>query len=346
MISVKQKSAIVTGAGGQDGTYLTRDLLEAGYKVYGILRPGQEMSKQKVLNTHDSPALEIVNLDILNFNSISTILKEIAPDEFYNLASHSIVSDCEDNPIATAMVTGVATVNILEAIKVYSPKTRFLQAGSSEIFGDTLAFPQNENSNFAPRNIYGTSKLMAHWATNKSQISHGLFCSNVILYNHESPLRSPAFVTRAITNAVAKIKLGEEKDLKIGNLSAERDWGFAPEYVQGMRQILAHPKPDTFILATGVCTTVREFVKISFAAAGLEVEFTGEHLNEMGFDVATGRQVVSVSPEKFREKEPVALIGDSSKAELALGWKDQTQVAEIAQIMVEEDIESLSSHQA
>lgn len=341
-----KRSAIVTGVTGQDGSYLTRDLLADGYRVIGVTDPDSDVSKQwrlVELGVAENSDLEIIELDITNPNQVLSLVEGFSPHEIYNLASHSLISDCELNPHRTVSVTGMAVVNILEGIRVGSPKTKFLQAGSSEMYGFAERSPQNENSKFSPRNIYGTAKLFAHWSTHIYRVSSGLFSANAILYNHESPLRAQSFVTRKITSNVARINLGKLDQLRLGNLSAIRDWGWAPEYVSGMRSILAQDEPDTFNLATGIGTSVREFVRLAFAAAEIDVIFSGTGLSEQGFDSSTGNQVVSIDPEHYRTEESTPLVGDTTKSETILGWKAQTALKQIVQKMVERDVADLSN---
>jgi GDPmannose 4,6-dehydratase len=244
------------------------------------------------------------------------------------------------------MVSAVAVVNTLEAMLKVSRKTRFFQAGSSEMFGDSVHSPQNEESSFAPRNVYGSAKVFAHHITMNYRENTGLFAATGILYNHESPLRAPQFVTRKISSSVAQISLGLEQELNLGNLSAIRDWGYAPEYVAGMKQILEHSEPDTFVLATGRGASVREFVRLAFQVIGVEVKFEGDGLEERGFDERTGRTLVSVDPKYFRPDEEVPLIGDASKAKKLLGWEAKTQLNEIVRLMVESDIKNLANRNA
>jgi GDPmannose 4,6-dehydratase len=231
----------------------------------------------------------------------------------------------------------------MESIGSASPETRFFQAGSSEMFGTAESAPQSETSSFSPRNIYGSAKVFAHSATLNYRENRQLFSASGILYNHESPLRGSEFVTKKITSSVAKVKMNQVDQLRIGNLSSLRDWGYAPEYVEAMRLILGHPKPETFVISSGITTTVREFVRSAFNALDMEIEFEGSGINETGYEPATGRRLVSVEKEFYRESEKVTLVGDSSKASALLGWKAKTAVSEIVSIMVRQDLDSLLS---
>jgi GDPmannose 4,6-dehydratase len=240
------------------------------------------------------------------------------------------------------MVSAFATVNLLECLNQISKKTRFFQASSSEMFGDAIESPQNENSVFHPRNIYGSAKVFAHSVTDNYRVNTGIFASSAILFNHESPLRGPEFVTRKITSQVAKIKLNLEEEIKIGNLSAVRDWGYAPEFVQAIRLIVGHEEPDNFVVSTEKPTSVREFVTFAFSAADIDIKFEGTGLSEVGFDQKNGRKLVSVDSSFYREAETVPLVGDSSKANRVLGWRATTTASGIAKVMVDEDMKSLA----
>jgi GDPmannose 4,6-dehydratase len=336
-------TALITGITGQDGSFLARDLLESGYVVFGTSGSSSPLSNWRFqeLGISDNPNLKFVSWDITNPEQTLEIVGETKPNEIYNLASHSFVVDSIFNPQKTTQVSAYAVVNILEAIASSSPETKFFQAGSSEMFGNSPSSPQNENSVFAPRNIYGSAKAFAHFASVNYRENRGVFSTAGILYNHESPLRGSEFVTKKITSTVAKIKLDQTAKLSIGNLSSVRDWGYAPEYVQAMRMVIGHDKPDTFVIASGTATTVRDFVRQAFNAVGIEIEFEGSGLEEVGYERATGRILVSVDTDFFRESEAVALVGDASKAQKLLGWSSKTPVAEITNIMVKHDLEIL-----
>jgi GDPmannose 4,6-dehydratase len=338
---MQRLKAIVTGVFGQDGSYLAKALLEEGYLVYGTGgRWGTGNSwRLNELGILENPGLEILKWDITNPAETSIIIGEIKPDELFNLASHSYVGGSLDLAHETTLVSASAPVSILDAITQLSPRTKFFQAGSSEMFGIAAASPQSEETSFRPRNIYGSSKLVAHMATESYRSNAGIFGTEAILYNHESPLRSTDFVTRKISSSVARISLGDQNVLKIGNLSAIRDWGYAPEYVEAMRRIISHNEADYFVISSGIATSVREFVRLCFEVVDIEVAFEGDGLLEIGFEKASGRQLVKVSAEFFRKAENVNLIGDSSKARAVLGWKPRTSVQEIATLMVKHDLE-------
>lgn len=340
---MSRPKALITGITGQDGSYLARDLLSEGYSVTGTRAKSSSSStwRLRTLGVEDNSNLEIIDLDITDPIKTSEAIKELKPSEVYNLASHSFVADSLFNPQQTTLVSGYAPINLMEAISSFSPETRFFQAGSSEMFGTSFSTPQNEQSDFYPRNIYGSAKVFAHSAVVNYRQNKGLFAASGILYNHESPLRGNEFVTKKITSTVAKIKLTKADKLSIGNLSSVRDWGYAPEYVQAMRMAINHDIPDTFVIASGTATTVRDFVRQSFNAAEIELEFEGSGLEEVGYEKGTGRVLVSIAAEFFRESEAVALAGDASKAKAILGWSSQTPVAEIANLMVTHDIQNL-----
>jgi GDPmannose 4,6-dehydratase len=272
------------------------------------------------------------------------LISDLKPAEVYNLASHSFVSDSQNFAYQTAMVSGVAVLNLLEAISKNSPSSKFVQAGSSELFGNTEQSPQNEQSRFRPRNMYASAKLFAHSTVLNYRDNLGVFAANAILYNHESPLRDVQFVTRRISQAVAQISKSALHKLEIGNLSATRDWGYAPEYVGALRRVLNHPEPETFVIATGRATTVREFVRLAFEVVGFEVVFEGNGKQEKGLDIKTGQELVSINSQFYREAERIPLLGDPSKAAQMLGWKAETSVEEIVREMVEADVARVDSN--
>lgn len=335
-----KKTALVTGISGQDGAYLSQILLGEGYSVTGVSRDPSPRTNWRLveLGLFDHPELNVVECDLSDPAQTSNLLSQLKPDEVYNLASHSFVSDSQDLAYKTAIVSGISVLNLLEAIKQKSPKSRFVQAGSSELFGNANESPQNELSRFLPRNLYATSKLLAHHAVLNYRDNSSIFAANAILYNHESPLRDAQFVTRKVSRAVAEISSNRRQSMEIGNLSATRDWGYAPEYAIAMHRVVKHSEPETFVIASGRATTVREFVRLAFEVVGLQVVFTGNGTEEKGFDAKTGRELVSTNPQFFREAERIPLLGDPSKASQALGWKADTQVGEIVRQMVESDV--------
>ena len=335
------KKALITGVTGQDGSYLTRLLLDKGYKVFGSYRRTSSLDFWRLddLGLRSNANLRLVEHDLTDLSSSVRLLQMAKPDEVYNLAAQSFVGVSFDQPSTTAQITGLGALNLLEALRIVDPKIRFYQASTSEMFGLVQQVPQNEETSFYPRSPYGVSKLFAHWMTVNYRESYGIFGSSGILFNHESPLRGKEFVTRKITDTVAGISLGADEVLILGNLDAQRDWGYAEEYVEGMWRMLQADEPDTFVLATNKTTTVRDFVTTAFAAAGIEVNFSGEGVNEIGTDAKSGRTLVKVSPQFFRPAEVDLLLGDASKAKKLLGWEPKTSVAQLCQMMVEADID-------
>ncbi len=335
------KNACITGITGQDGAYLTKLLISKGYKVFGAYRriSSVDFWRLNELGILGHPQLTLVENDLTDMSSTIRLLKQAEPDEFYNLAAQSFVGVSFDQPITTAQITALGAANVLEAIRLTDSSIKFYQASTSEMFGLVQEVPQKEETSFYPRSPYGFSKLFAHWATVNYRESFGMFATSGILFNHESPLRGKEFVTRKITDAVARIALGSSEILNLGNLDAQRDWGYAEEYVEGMWRMLQAEEPDTFVLATNKTNTVRDFVNMAFAAAGIEVEFSGEGVNEIGTDSKSGRTLVKVSPQFFRPAEVDLLLGDASKAKKFLGWEPKTSVEQLCQMMVEADID-------
>ncbi|WP_186204074.1 GDP-mannose 4,6-dehydratase [Burkholderia gladioli] len=340
------RTAIVTGITGQDGAYLTKLLLDKGYRVTGTYRRTSSTNFWRIaeLGAEQHPNLSLVEHDLTDLGSTLRLLERTRPDELYNLAAQSFVGVSFDQPITTAEVTGIGALNLLEAIRIVSPKTRFYQASTSEMFGKVQAIPQVESTPFYPRSPYGVAKLYAHWMTVNYRESYGLFGSSGILFNHESPLRGREFVTRKITDTVAKIKLGKAPRLELGNLDAKRDWGFAQEYVEGMWRMLQADEPDTFVLATNRTETVRDFVRMAFAAAGYQLEWTGKDEQERGLDAATGKVLVQINPRFYRPAEVDLLIGCADKAKEKLGWQPQTTLEQLCHMMVEADITRNQHH--
>jgi len=334
------KSVVITGISGQDGAYLAQMLLEKGYKVYGTYRRTSSVNFWRIdeLGILDHPNLHLVEHDLTDFSSTIRLLQTSEATEVYNLAAQSFVGVSFDHPVTTAEITGIGALNMLEAIRCVNSSIRFYQASTSEMFGKVQAVPQAEDTPFWPRSPYGVAKLYAHWITVNYRESYGIFGSSGILFNHESPLRGREFVTRKITDSVAKIKLGKLDCLELGNLDAKRDWGFAKEYVAGMYAMLQADEPDTFVLATNRTETVRDFVTMAFRAAEIDVEFRGSDENETAVDAATGRELVRINPRFHRPAEVDLLIGDASKAERILGWKAQTTLEELCRMMVEADL--------
>ncbi|MGZ1526160.1 GDP-mannose 4,6-dehydratase [Xanthomonas citri] len=334
------KIAIITGITGQDGAYLTELLLGKGYKVYGTYRRTSSVNfwRLEEVGVAKHPNLELVEYDLTDLGTTIAMVQKIQPDEIYNLAAQSFVGVSFDQLTTTAQITGIGALHLLEAIRLVNPKIRFYQASTSEMFGKVQAVPQKEDTPFWPRSPYGVAKLYAHWITVNYRESYDIFGSSGILFNHESPLRGREFVTRKITDSVAKIKLGQLDVLQLGNLDAKRDWGFAKEYVEGMWRMLQAHEADTFVLATNRTETVRDFVRMAFKGAGIDVEFRGKDLDETAVDTATGKLVLQINPKFHRPAEVDLLIGDPEKAERVLGWKPQTTLEQLCQMMVEADL--------
>ncbi|VXC48447.1 GDP-mannose 4,6-dehydratase [Massilia sp. 9I] len=334
------KRALITGITGQDGAYLAQILLEKGYHVTGTFRRSSSVNFWRIeeLGIDKHPNLALVEYDLTDLSSSIRLVESSRPDEVYNLAAQSFVGVSFEQPVTTASITGLGAVNLLEAIRIINPKIRFYQASTSEMFGKVQAIPQVEDTPFYPRSPYGVAKLYAHWMTVNYRESYGIFGSSGILFNHESPLRGREFVTRKITDSVAKIVLNKLDVLELGNLDAKRDWGFAKEYVEGMWRILQADEPDTFVLATNRTETVRDFVSMAFKGAGITVEFSGEGENETGRCTRTGKELVRVSPKFYRPAEVDLLIGDPAKAKRVLGWEPKTTLEELCQMMVDADL--------
>ncbi|RYF60887.1 MAG: GDP-mannose 4,6-dehydratase [Comamonadaceae bacterium] len=334
------KKAVVTGISGQDGAYLAELLLGKGYEVYGTYRRTSSVNFWRIeeLGIQNHPKLHLVEYDLTDLGSSMNLIKVAAPDEVYNLAAQSFVGVSFDQPTTTAQITAIGTLNLLEAIRLLNPKIRFYQASTSEMFGKVQAIPQTEDTPFYPRSPYGVAKLYAHWITVNYRESYGIFGSSGILFNHESPLRGREFVTRKITDSVAKIKLGKLDVLELGNIDAKRDWGFAKEYVEGMWRMLQADEPDTFVLGTNRTETVRDFVKMAFRGAGINVDFNGSGESETAVDVASGKTVMRINPKFYRPAEVELLIGSPAKATAKLGWKPTTTLEQLCQMMVEADL--------
>ncbi|UVW28344.1 GDP-mannose 4,6-dehydratase [Massilia sp. H6] len=334
------KRALITGITGQDGAYLAQILLEKGYHVTGTYRRSSSVNFWRIeeLGIEKHPNLSLVEYDLTDLSSSIRLVENARPDEVYNLAAQSFVGVSFEQPLATASITGLGAVNLLEAIRIVNPKIRFYQASTSEMFGKVQAIPQIEDTPFYPRSPYGVAKLYAHWMTVNYRESYDIFGSSGILFNHESPLRGREFVTRKITDSVAKIVLNKLDVLELGNLDAKRDWGYAKEYVEGMWRILQADEPDTFVLATNRTETVRDFVTMAFKSASIDLEFSGSGENETGHCVRTGKALVRVSPKFYRPAEVELLIGDPAKAKRVLGWEPKTTLEELCQMMVDADL--------
>ena len=335
-----KKTAIITGITGQDGAYLAELLLGKGYVVYGTYRRTSSVNFWRIeeLGIKDNANLHLVEYDLTDLSASIRLMQTTGATEVYNLAAQSFVGVSFDQPVTTAEITGIGPVNLLEAIRIVNPAIRYYQASTSEMFGLVQAVPQKEDTPFYPRSPYGVAKLYAHWMTVNYRESYNIFASSGILFNHESPLRGQEFVTRKITDSVAKIKLGKLDVLELGNMDAKRDWGYAKEYVEGMWRILQAERPDTFVLATNRTETVRDFVSMAFKAAGFTLRFEGKDEQEVGIDVATGKILVRVNPKFFRPAEVDLLIGNPARAKEILGWEPKTSLEQLCQMMVEADL--------
>jgi GDPmannose 4,6-dehydratase len=338
------KKAVITGITGQDGSYLAEFLLEKGYEVHGLMRRHSTINTERIdhlLNddTINGKKLFMHYADMTDSSGLISLMNKIVPDEVYNLAAQSHVGISFEIPEYTAEATGVATLKILEAIRMANPKCKFYQASTSELFGGLPeTAPQSEKTPFYPKSPYGVAKLYSYWITVNYRESYNMFACNGILFNHESPRRGENFVTRKITLAIADILAGKQDKLSLGNMDAKRDWGFAGDYVKGMWMMLQQDKPGDYVLATNETHTVREFVKIAFAKAGVELRFEGTGVDEKAYDVKTGKLMVDVNPVFFRPAEVEFLWGDCTKAEQTLGWKRDVSFDGLVEMMVDSDL--------
>jgi len=335
-----KKRAVVTGITGQDGAYLAELLLGKGYTVYGTFRRTSSVNFWRIesLGIQDHPELHLMEYDLTDLGSSITLIRDAQPDEVYNLAAQSYVGASFNQPEATTNINGLGTLHLLDAIRLTDRGIRYYQASTSEMFGNVQAIPQKEDTPFYPRSPYGVSKLFAHWMTMNYRESYGLFGCCGILFNHESPLRGREFVTRKVTDAAAKIRLGKLDVLTLGNMDAKRDWGYAKEYVDGMWRMLQADKPDNYVLATNRTETVRDFVDMAFRAAGYELRFEGTAQEEVAIDRESGKVLVRVDPKFYRPAEVELLIGDASHARKTLGWEPRTTLEELCAMMVEADL--------
>lgn len=346
------KKALVTGITGQDGAYLAELLLDKGYEVHGMKRRSSSFNTQRIdhlyQDIHDkSLKFKLHYGDLTDSTNLIRLIQEIKPDEIYNLAAQSHVKVSFDCPEYTANADALGTLRILEAIKILGleTKTKFYQASTSELYGLVQETPQKETTPFYPRSPYACAKLYAYWITVNYREAYSIYASNGILFNHESPRRGETFVTRKITRAAVRIKLGLEEKLYLGNLSSKRDWGHAKDYVEGMWRILQQDTPKDYVLATGVTTTIRDFCKMAFKEAGIELEFIGSGVDEKGIDKATGKILIEVDPRYFRPTEVDLLLGDSSKARKELGWEPKYDLQALVKEMVEEDFKEAKKEQ-
>ena len=345
------KVALITGITGQDGSYLAELLLEKGYEVHGIIRRSSSFNTGRIehlyideliRDMHSDRKVQLHYGDMTDSTNLIRIIQQVQPDEIYNLAAQSHVKVSFDMPEYTADTDGVGTLRLLEAVRMLGmeKKTRIYQASTSELYGLVQEVPQKETTPFYPRSPYGVAKLYGYWITKNYRESYDMFCVNGILFNHESERRGETFVTRKISLAAARIALGKQEKLYLGNLDSLRDWGYAKDYVECMWLMLQHDKPEDFVIATGEYHTVRKFCQLAFAEAGIELRFEGEGVNEKAIDVKTGKVVIEVDPKYFRPAEVEQLLGDPTKAKTVLGWNPRkTSFEELVRIMVKHDME-------
>lgn len=335
------KKALITGITGQDGSYLAELLLGKGYEVHGLKRRSSSFNTGRIEHLLDNPMFKLHDGDLADSTNLTRLVKEIQPDEIYNLAAQSHVKVSWDCPEFTAETDAVGTLRLLEAIRIngLEKKTKFYQASTSELFGLIQEPIQSEKTPFYPRSPYGVAKMYSYWIVVNYRESFGMFACNGILFNHESPRRGETFVTRKITMAAARISLGMQEKLSLGNLNAKRDWGHAKDYVEGMWRILQNDKPEDFVLATGTTTSIRDFVTMTFKELGIEIEWRGTGVDEKGINKATGKVVVDVNPAYFRPAEVELLLGDSTKARTKLGWKPTYDLQMLCHEMVESDLD-------
>jgi GDPmannose 4,6-dehydratase len=342
------KKALITGITGQDGSYLAELLLEKGYEVHGIKRRASSFNTDRVdhlyMDRHETDVRFFLHYgDLTDSTNLIRIIQQVRPDEIYNLGAQSHVQVSFEVPEYTAQSDAVGTLRLLEAIRILGMEdtVRFYQASTSELYGKVQEVPQTETTPFYPRSPYGVAKLYGYWIVRNYRESYGMYACNGILFNHESPRRGETFVTRKITRAAARISLGLQKQLFLGNMNALRDWGFAGDYVEGMWRMLQQDTPDDFVLATGTMTSVRDFTKLAFARAGIELDFSGEGIEEIGVDAASGKTLVAVDPRYFRPAEVEQLLGDPSKAKAELGWEPKVGLSqELVEMMVDADVEA------
>ena len=339
------KKALITGITGQDGSYLAEFLLEKGYEVHGIIRRASTFNTERIDHLYIDPHVHGVKLflhygDLSDSSNLNRLLEKIQPDEIYHLGAQSHVRVSFDLPEYTGDITGMGTVRLLDAIRETGIKTKFYQASSSEMFGKALELPLKETTPFYPRSPYGAAKVYAYWMTRNYRESYNLFASNGILFNHESPRRGETFVTRKITRGLARIKLGKEEALYLGNLDAKRDWGYAKDFVKGMWRMLQHSEPDDFILATNETHSVREFVEEAAKLLDFDLAWEGEGVNEKGVDRRTGKTIIAIDKKYFRPAEVDILLGDYSKAKKLIGWEPKVKFTELVKIMVAADLEN------
>ena len=344
------KVALITGITGQDGSYLAELLLEKGYEVHGMIRRSSSINTFRIDHLYNNASLLNKRFflhygDLTDSSNLNRILENVQPDEIYNLAAQSHVQVSFEVPEYTAEVDGVGTLRFLDAIKDVGVKSKFYQASTSELFGKVREVPQSENTPFYPRSPYAVAKIYGYWIVVNYREAYDIFACNGILFNHESPRRGETFVTRKITQACSRIKLGLQKQLFLGNLDAKRDWGYAPEYVEGMWRMLQHDSPEDFVLATGKTHSVKEFTELAFENLGIAMEWRGSGVNEVGLNVQTGETLVSIDPRYYRLTEVDLLMGDPQKAKSVLGWEAQTDINSLVKIMVTTDFNQIKKEE-
>jgi GDPmannose 4,6-dehydratase len=333
------RTALITGITGQDGAYLSKSLLDKGYRVFGAFRRGATLNlwRLRALGIAEDD-IDFIPFELLEYANIRRAIELAAPDEIYNLAAQSFVGVSFEQPLFTADVNAIGVNRILEALREVNPAIKFYQASSSEMFGRVQAIPQNEQTPFYPRSPYAVSKLFSHWTTVNYREAYGLHACSGILFNHESPLRGTEFVTRKVTYGLARISAGRQDVVELGNLDAKRDWGFAGDYVEGMQLMLQQPEPDDYVLATGKATSVRKFCELAASAVGLQLEWELEGERTRGIDRRSGRTIIRIKPKFYRPTEVDLLVGDASKARQRLNWSTNTTLPDLVEMMVEADL--------
>lgn len=329
------KKAFITGITGQDGSYLAELLLEKGYEVHGMLRRSSSFNTERI--EHIFHKIKLHHGDITDSSNINHLLSTIKPDEIYNLSAQSHVQVSFEVPEYTAQVDAMGTLRILDAMRIHCPTSKFYQASTSELYGKVQEIPQSETTPFYPRSPYGVAKIYGFWIVKNFREAYNLFACNGILFNHESERRGKTFVTRKITIGLCEIATGKIKSLKLGNLNSKRDWGYAPEYVEGMWRMLQQNTPEDFVLATGKTYTIREFIEKSAPYVGYDIEWKGEGVDEKGIDKKTGKIIIEIDPKYFRPTEVDLLIGNPAKAKEKLGWSTKVDIDQLAKIMMESD---------
>ena len=338
------KRALITGITGQDGAYLSKFLIKKGYKVFGALRRTSSINTSRLSYLGVLDQIELVPMDLAEITNIQRLIERIEPDEIYNLAAQSFVQTSYEQPIYTSDIDGIGVTRLLETVRNLGGRPKFYQASTSEMFGKAEQSPQNENTPFYPRSPYGIAKLYSHWMTVNYREAWNVFACSGILFNHESPLRGTEFVTRKISQGMAKIALKKIKQINLGNLNAERDWGFAGDYVEAMWLMLQKDKPDDYVIATGETNSVREFVQVAANSINIDIEWDNEGDNEVGICKKTGDKIISVDKQYTRPSETDHLLGDASKAKENLGWKPSINFQSLVNMMVEHDLKRIKDN--